>query len=78
MDPEAKPRSVSLARADGPARHSFARNKEVVPIPNLNNVQRDSFEWFLREGLKELFAEISPIQESRSVVRPASPRVTEV
>src|SRR5215216_7988308 len=63
MDPDAKPRSVSLARAHGPARHSFARIPEVAPIPNLVEVQRDSFEWFLREGLKELFAEISPIQD---------------
>jgi DNA-directed RNA polymerase subunit beta len=54
---------VSLALADGAARHSFARINEVAPIPNLIKVQRDSFEWFLREGLKELFAEISPIQD---------------
>src|SRR5439155_13217224 len=53
----------SLALADGAARHSFARITEVAPIPNLIKVQRDSFDWFLREGLKELFAEISPIQD---------------
>ena len=33
-------------------------------MPNLNQVQRDSFEWFLKEGLKELFAEMSPIEKS--------------
>src|SRR5215210_2210895 len=59
----AEARPVSLALADGAARHSFARISEVAPIPNLIKVQRDSFEWFLREGLKELFAEISPIQD---------------
>src|SRR6185437_11955969 len=59
----AEPRSVSLVLADGAARHSFARIAEVAPIPNLIKVQRDSFEWFMREGLKELFAEISPIQD---------------
>jgi len=59
----AEARPVSLALADGAARHSFARITEVAPIPNLIKVQRDSFEWFLREGLKELFAEISPIQD---------------
>src|ERR671930_668781 len=59
----AEARPVSLAIADGAARHSFARIPEVAPIPNLIKVQRDSFEWFLREGLKELFAEISPIQD---------------
>ncbi|MGI9145928.1 MAG: DNA-directed RNA polymerase subunit beta [Chloroflexota bacterium] len=59
----AEARPVSLALANGAARHSFARINEVAPIPNLIKVQRDSFEWFLREGLKELFAEISPIQD---------------
>jgi DNA-directed RNA polymerase subunit beta len=59
----AEPRPVSLALSDGAARLSFARIPEVAPIPNLVKVQRDSFEWFLREGLKELFAEISPIQD---------------
>jgi DNA-directed RNA polymerase subunit beta len=59
---EARP--VSLAVQDGAtARRSFARFPEVAPIPNLIQVQRDSFEWFKREGLKELFAEISPIQD---------------
>jgi DNA-directed RNA polymerase subunit beta len=62
----AEARPVSLALADGAARHSFARIAEVAPIPNLIKVQRDSFEWFLREGLKELFAEISPIQDFTS------------
>src|SRR4030088_2716008 len=62
----AEARPVSLALADGAARHSFARINEVAPIPNLIKVQRDSFEWFLREGLKELFAEISPIQDFTS------------
>ena len=62
----AEARPVSLALADGAARHSFARIAEVAPIPNLIKVQRDSFDWFLREGLKELFAEISPIQDFTS------------
>src|SRR3981081_3643061 len=62
----AEARPISLALADGAARHSFARITEVAPIPNLIKVQRDSFEWFLREGLKELFAEISPIQDFTS------------
>jgi DNA-directed RNA polymerase subunit beta len=44
-------------------RHSFARTAEIMPMPNLNNVQRDSFDWFLKEGLKELFAEISPMHD---------------
>ncbi len=59
----AEARPVSLAARDGAARRSFARIQEVAPIPNLIKIQRDSFNWFLREGLKELFAEISPIQD---------------
>src|SRR4030088_89546 len=59
----AEARPVSLPLADGAARHSFARIAELAPIPNLIKVKRDSFEWFMREGLKEFFAEISPIQD---------------
>src|SRR5215510_453201 len=44
-------------------RRSFARISEVLPIPNLIDVQLRSFDWFLEEGLKELFAEISPITD---------------
>ena len=62
----AEARPVSLALADGATRHSFARIAEVAPIPNLIKVQRDSFDWFLKVGLKELFAEISPIQDFTS------------
>ncbi len=44
-------------------RQSFARINDVLPIPNLIGVQTRSFEWFLEEGLRELFAEISPITD---------------
>jgi len=54
-------RAVPRATADGAARHSFARITEVMQMPNLNNIQHDSFKWFLDEGLTEVFAEISPI-----------------
>src|SRR5207244_2792258 len=33
------------------------------PVPNLIQIQRESFQWFLNEGLRELFAEISPISD---------------
>ena len=56
----AENRPVSRALAGGAVRHSFVRTAEVMPMPNLNNVQRDSFDWFLKTGLTELFAEISP------------------
>ena len=55
--------STSLATVDGGGRLSFAKIADVMQIPNLIQVQRDSFKWFKDEGLKELFAEISPIQD---------------
>ena len=44
-------------------RLSFAKIPEVLPLPDLLAVQRESFEWFLAEGLKEIFNEISPIED---------------
>jgi len=44
-------------------RKSFAKLKEVLELPNLIEVQRNSYEWFLKEGLKEVFRDISPIQD---------------
>jgi DNA-directed RNA polymerase subunit beta len=43
-------------------RLSYARISDVLQMPNLIQVQRDSFEWFKEEGLRELLDEISPIQ----------------
>ena len=42
-------------------RMSYSRQKEVLEMPNLIEVQKDSYEWFLNEGLKEAFDDISPI-----------------
>jgi len=44
-------------------RKPYARIPEVLPIPNLIELQLDSFEWFIGHGLRELFDEISPIQD---------------
>src|SRR6185437_7436197 len=49
-----------------PPRKSFSRIPDIRPMPNLIQVQIDSFEWFKREGLRELFAEISPIEDFTS------------
>ncbi len=46
-----------------PERFSFANLKEVLPLPDLIAVQRDSFRWFLEEGLAEAFRDISPIED---------------
>ncbi|MCM1045557.1 MAG: DNA-directed RNA polymerase subunit beta [Candidatus Gastranaerophilales bacterium] len=44
-------------------RMSYARQKEVLEMPNLIEVQKDSYQWFLDEGLKEAFDDISPIAD---------------
>jgi DNA-directed RNA polymerase subunit beta len=46
-----------------PARKRYARIPEVLPIPNLIELQLDSFNWFVEKGLRELFDEISPIKD---------------
>src|SRR5581483_9311352 len=55
--------TTPLAIRDVRERVSFARIREVQSMPNLIDIQRRSFRWFLQEGLGELFAEISPIQD---------------
>ena len=42
---------------------SYSRQKEVLEMPNLIEVQKDSYQWFLDEGLKEVFDDISPISD---------------
>ncbi len=49
------------SRSRTPERFSFANLDEVLPLPDLVAVQRDSFDWFLSHGLAETFAGISPI-----------------
>ena len=44
-------------------RMSYSRQKEVLEMPNLIEVQKDSYQWFLSEGLKEVFDDISPIAD---------------
>ncbi len=44
-------------------RMSYSRQKEVLEMPNLIEVQKNSYDWFIKDGLKEAFADISPIQD---------------
>ncbi|MCP8618054.1 DNA-directed RNA polymerase subunit beta [Salirhabdus salicampi] len=44
-------------------RRSYARISEVLELPNLIEIQTASYEWFLEEGLKEMFQDISPIED---------------
>ncbi|MDO5136796.1 MAG: DNA-directed RNA polymerase subunit beta, partial [Eubacteriales bacterium] len=53
-------RSVKTGKS---MRMSYQRQKEVLEMPNLIEVQKDSYQWFLDEGLKEVFEDISPIAD---------------
>ncbi len=57
-----KNRIHPIAVSNG-VRMSYARQKEVLEMPNLIEVQTNSYQWFLDEGLKEVFRDISPIAD---------------
>ncbi|MBQ9032556.1 MAG: DNA-directed RNA polymerase subunit beta [Parasporobacterium sp.] len=44
-------------------RMSYARQQEVLEMPNLIEIQKSSYEWFLNDGLREVFSDISPIED---------------
>ncbi|MDY6826460.1 MAG: DNA-directed RNA polymerase subunit beta [Bacillota bacterium] len=52
--------SVAAGRRE---RRTYARINEVLDLPNLIEVQRSSYDWFINEGLKEIFEDFSPIQD---------------
>ena len=54
---------IHLIKSGKSQRASFARQKEVLDMPNFIEIQKDSYDWFLNEGLKEAFADISPIED---------------
>ena len=45
-------------------RYTYARSQEVLKMPHLLDLQTKSYEWFCKEGLKDVFADISPIEDS--------------
>ncbi len=57
-------------------RTRYARIPEVLPIPNLIELQLDSFQWFIEKGLRELFDEISPIKDFTAKVMSSSSSTT--
>ena len=54
---------ISPVKSGKSFRMSYSRQKEVLEMPNLIEVQKDSYQWFLDEGLKEVFDDISPIAD---------------
>jgi DNA-directed RNA polymerase subunit beta len=57
------------SRTRNPERFSFANLDEVLPLPDLVEVQRGSFDWFLGKGLAETFSDISPIEDFTGQLR---------
>lgn len=56
-------KSTLTKPVDVEGRHFFTNLHEAIPLPDLIEVQRHSYDWFFREGLRELFDEISPIKD---------------
>jgi DNA-directed RNA polymerase subunit beta len=54
---------AQVLKVGGRERLSFSKIEEVLDIPNLIEIQQESYRWFLNEGLKEMFRDISPIQD---------------
>ena len=54
------PKPVKLGRKE---RMTFSKIDEVAQMPNLIQIQTESYNWFIEEGLKEVFEDISPIQD---------------
>ena len=54
------PQPIKIGRK---TRMSYSKIKEVAPMPNLIDIQTASYDWFMREGLKEVFEDISPIKD---------------
>ena len=44
-------------------RMSYGKIREVIEMPNLIEIQKDSYDWFIKEGLKEVFHDVSPIAD---------------
>ena len=54
------PKPIKLGRKD---RMTFSKINEVAEMPNLIQIQTDSYDWFIKEGLQEVFEDISPIKD---------------
>ena len=54
-----EPKVIKLGKN---TRRSYSKIDEVLEMPNLIEVQKNSYKWFLEEGLREVFKDVSPIQ----------------
>ena len=65
-----KVKPVQLGKTE---RMSFSRIDEVIDMPNLIEVQKNSYQWFLKEGLKEVFRDISTLSTTGWIPSPSTP-----
>ena len=56
--------NVKDVKHEKTTRKSFSKIGDFIEMPNLIKVQKDSYEWFLNEGLGEVLKEVSPIEDS--------------
>ena len=60
---------IHPVKAGKSVRVSYARQKEILEMPNLIEVQKNSYQWFLDEGLREMFEDILPIfRDERNIL----------
>jgi len=48
-------------------RQSYSRINEVIEVPNLIDIQRNSYDWFINEGMQQILDEISPVTDSQGI-----------
>ncbi|MFM8971959.1 MAG: DNA-directed RNA polymerase subunit beta, partial [Actinomycetota bacterium] len=60
---------MTLARLASRERFSFGQHREVLPLPDLIAVQKESFEWFINEGVAEVLRDISPVTDFTEQLR---------
>ncbi|MBO5228759.1 MAG: DNA-directed RNA polymerase subunit beta, partial [Lachnospiraceae bacterium] len=60
---------IRPVKAGKSLRMSYSRQEDVLDMPNLIEIQKDSYQWFLDEGLKEVFEDISPIADYSNRLR---------
>ena len=48
-------------------RQSYSHINEVIEVPNLIEIQKKSYEWFINEGMQQIFQEMSPVTDSQGI-----------
>ena len=61
--PKTKTKTAKKSEVMSRPKRKFFTNRRGLPLPDLIKIQKKSYQWFLKEGLQELFEEISPITD---------------